>query len=463
MDYQSDRNTGSSPEAQFDLKHFVAIIIRRRLLILAIALPIILVVTLGTLKTSSSVTAGTLIMVEARQPENPVFSQRVVNDDVIMSTAAQIAMSIPVAQLAATMLEDSLEIFRKEDVLLAELAEGNKLVKRLIKSVDCGQIGESNVLHLNFSHPSARFALAGVEALASGFLRYNVERQQNPSAVAYYSDQINSVQTEIDSLLVLSSQVMSQSGLVSFTNAAQNTVLHIRTLEQQLFKARSGRRGIQSRLEQLNRTIQNDGNFIPSDDRFGTMKNTLNQLVSELAELRAKYKDDSVWVQRQLGLISEARQVLKTERKYYISELEIELAEVEGQEEALREAVEEQTKSLVDYPRVQRLLTSYNLQVESRRDLLEGLQFKRGEVRLKASGDQRISNLVMLSGPTINNKIGGSKKILYIGVAFIFAFILGLIIAIFIDNQDHRIYNRRQASQVLDVPVLGTLSSSGKK
>jgi uncharacterized protein involved in exopolysaccharide biosynthesis len=164
-----------------------------------------------------------------------------------------------------------------------------------------------------------------------------------------------------------------------------------------------------------------------------------------------------------LGLISEARQVLKTERKYYISELEIELAEVEGQEEALREAVEEQTKSLVDYPRVQRLLTSYNLQVESRRDLLEGLQFKRGEVRLKASGDQRISNLVMLSGPTINNKIGGSKKILYIGVAFIFAFILGLIIAIFIDNQDHRIYNRRQASQVLDVPVLGTLSSSGKK
>jgi hypothetical protein len=126
-------------------------------------------------------------MVEARQPEKPYFSQRTVNDDVVMSTAAQIGMSIPVAQIAATLLADSIPVLRKEDPLLVDLESGDELVGHLVDSVDCGQVGESNVLNLTFTHPSARFALAAVTALSEGFVQFNIERQQNPRAVSYYT------------------------------------------------------------------------------------------------------------------------------------------------------------------------------------------------------------------------------------------------------------------------------------
>jgi len=463
MDNQSNRGPGFSHEAQFDLKRFIAIVIRRRLLILAIALPIILVVTIGTLKTSSNVTAGTLIMVETRQPENPVFAQRIVNDDLIMSTAAQIGKSIPVAEIAAALLEDSLSVFREEDPLLANLPDGVQLAGRLTENVDCGQVGESNVLNLTFTHPSARFALAAVKALSEGFMRFNIERQQNPSAISYYTDQIQSVDVEVDSIMGLKSKVLDQAGIVSFSNAAQYTVSHIRTMEQVLFNARSIRRGIEAHLEKLKDTVALDPYFVPSNARFNQLKSELETRVSELSSLRVKYKDDSVWVLRQAELVDEARAVLIAERSSHVAELEINMAEALAKEDALRESVESQVLALEIYPQVQRQIESFDLQIESRRDLLESLQMKRGEVRLKSGSDQRISNLVQLNQPTINTRIGGSKKFLYIGVAFVFSIIVGLIIAIFVDNQDHRIYDRRQAAQMLDVPVLGTLSSSGKK
>jgi len=102
---------------------------------------------------------------------------------------------------------------------------------------------------------------------------------------------------------------------------------------------------------------------------------------------------------------------------------------------------------------------SLDLQISTRQDLMETLQIKRGEVRLKAGSDQRISSLLLLNTPTLSMRVGGSKKFLYIGIAIVFAFTLGLIVAIFVDNQDHRIYDSRQAAQVLDVPVLGAVSA----
>ena len=40
-----------------------------------------------------------------------------------------------------------------------------------------------------------------------------------------------------------------------------------------------------------------------------------------------------------------------------------------------------------------------------------------------------------------------------------FAVVMGLTIAIFVDNQDSRILDRRRAERLLDVPVLGSVSA----
>jgi len=444
---------------QLDIKRLVEIILRRKWLILAIALPIIFVATLGTFKTASTVTASAQVMVEPRQPENPMFQQRYVDDDVIMSTAAQIAMSIPVAQRAAVILEDSVKALKLRDPLLMEMRGGDWLVSTLIDGVDCGQLGESNVLRLSYTHPSSHFALAAVGALTEAFVQFNIERQQNPSAVSYYTDQIRSVQAEVDSLMAIKADVLSRAGFASYAKLAQNSELQIRGLESEFYKARSVRQGIEARLDKLRDTVAMNPNFIPDVDRFIPLRNALELQTTKLAEDRVRYKDDSVWVQRQTTLVGDARRQVDLEIEAYINELDIELAEARSVEQSLRDAVDTQIAALSSFPHVSQQVESLDLQISTRQDLMETLQIKRGEVRLKAGSDQRISSLLLLNTPTLSMRVGGSKKFLYIGIAIVFAFTLGLIVAIFVDNQDHRIYDSRQAAQVLDVPVLGAVSA----
>ncbi len=102
------------------------------------------------------------------------------------------------------------------------------------------------------------------------------------------------------------------------------------------------------------------------------------------------------------------------------------------------------------------------MRIDTQRDLLETLQMKRGEVRLSAESDLRISNITKLDKPTLSSSIAGGRKFIYVILAGILGLALGLVAAMFIENQDHRIYDSRQAAKLLGLPVLGSVSQIKK-
>ena len=459
----SDRTPPSASAAgRYDAKEILSIIIRRRWLILAIVVPIILAAFIGTLRTTSSVTASTLVMVEPRQPENPTLGGGSINDDVVMSTAAQLAMSIPVAEKAAAALIDSIPGLAENDMSMQGLDSEVDLMGALLDGVDCRQREESNVLQITYSHQNERFSLLAVGALTTAFIDYNIERRQNPRAINYYTEQIRSVQTEVDSLMTDRAVVLNSAGISAFTDNPTASVNQIRFLEQEYFRARSNRLGVEARLNQLEKVIIEDPEFVPRDDNLRGLKNTYEGRLAKLADLKSRYNEGAPQIESQKELIASARVDLDRGRRDHVEWLSLQLEESRSIEEALREAVELQQAGLNDYPEVARKVDSLNLQIKNRQELLGSLQFKRGEVRLKSGSDLRISNIIRLNDPSIESVVAGSKKVLYLGLAVFFGLALGLICAMLVDNQDHRVYSPRQVEQYLDTPVLGAVSS-GKK
>ncbi len=104
-------NTYIEPARQMGAKEILAIIIRRRWIILGIVVPVFLVALLATLQSSSTVTASTRVILETQGPESPNFGSPKVDYDVLMSTASQVVISIPVAEAAAKALWDSIPAF----------------------------------------------------------------------------------------------------------------------------------------------------------------------------------------------------------------------------------------------------------------------------------------------------------------------------------------------------------------
>jgi uncharacterized protein involved in exopolysaccharide biosynthesis len=465
MQYQLEKpqTTAVFRPQQAGPRELLAVIIRRRWIILGVALPIIVIAAVGTLRSADVVTAGSRVMIMARQPESPTFDNVNVDYTMLMSSAAQMAMSIPVAEKAAQALEDSVPNLAQIDPTLAHVRNPQDLRDVLLSGVDCTQVGESNILNLAYRHASPRFALMAVGAITKAYIEFNVETQQNRQALDYYDEQIAAVEAEIDTLMSQRAAFRDRAGYSAFAANAQTGIAQIFTLEHELVRARSRREGLQAKLDGLLSAVAADSDYVPSFKAGESaillgLKNRYEDLRAKLDEMRIQYTDDSEWVRRQRLLIVEAGVAFRRERDSYIQDVRIELAEARQAEAAFQRAMDRATATIEDYPQVEAKVEALDMRVSTQRDLLKNLQLKRGEVRMKALSDSRISSVVLLNAPDIESVVARGKKMLYLSLASVFAVVLGFISALFIENQDHRLYDRRRAEQILEVPVLGAVS-----
>lgn len=451
------------PQRQLGIRDLVVVVIRRRWIILGIALPIFLLALYATLSSTDSVTASARVMVETRQPEDPSFYNLSVDYDVLMSTASQVVISIPVAERAAAALADSLPVLRAELPSFAGVGSVRDLRDVILEHEDCNQVGETNILEISVIHPSGRFALMAVKAILDGYIEYNIETKKNQPAVNYYTDQIEEVKADLDSLFVARAGILAEYGIAAFKENAQANAAQIVEMERNYFTERANREALEARLAALRESIVLDPGFMPS---IGTQENqdllhlklALDEERMELTKLRQEYNEDTEWVRRQQSVVEDLEQRFAVERANFLRAVEIDLETARSREASLAQSIAGRRAEVGDYPLVAQKLSSIDASIDSQRDLLEILQTKRGEVRLKSATDARISNILRLDEPSLSGLVGGAKKMIYLVLATLFGLTLGLLAAIFVENQDHRLYTRLQVEQHLEIPVLGTIS-----
>ncbi|MBD3221238.1 hypothetical protein GF314_08335 [bacterium] len=456
-------------QESLDMRSLVEVLIRRRWIILLVAAPVVLVAMIGTLRSTQTFRARSTVMIEVGGPQTPQFYQRSVNLDMVLSSAAELGMSAPVAELAAEALADSIPAFQERyPEYFAEVSTVDDLQEVIHGGATSTHVGESNLLNLSFSHPVAPFALTGAEALANAFIEFNVSTSRNERAVGYYTDQIRNTKTEIDSLYDLRKAVLDTAGMLGLTADLRMTVTQIRGLESEYFRARSKREGLEAELSTLERAVANDPEFIPNVPErdagsLNRLKAALDVRVTRLTELRQRYAEDSIWVEREKAQIEMIREELLRERQRYMQSLRVDLAEARAVEQSYDRAQRAQMGGLARYPSVQADLELIDMQITGLRDLLGSLQRKRGEVRMSADRDIRITDVFLIEEPTLDVPVGRGRKMLYLIISVVLAIAMGLVAAFFVESNDHRIYDRRRAELYLEVPVLGSLPDTTSK
>jgi len=465
VNYPVQRGT----EDRMDLRSLIEVLIRRRWIILVVALPVILVATLATLRSAQMYLARGTMMIEIAGPQSPSFGRVYANQDLILSSAAEIAMSVPVASRAALALADSLPVFRERfPEQMGEVLTVTDLQHVLHGGVSTNHVGESNMINLSFTHSHPQFALIGARALADAFIEWNIESRRISPAVQYYAEQIENTQQELEALVAERTAVQEASGMAGLALDARQGIEQIRSLENQYFNARSRREGIEARLRALNAAIAADPDFVPTAglgeaNSLNRLKGELDTRLTRLATLRESYQDDSVWIQRELRQIEAIRQEINLERSRYVESLRIGLAEARSVEQSFLAAQQAQTQSLETFPSVRGQVETLDLRIDGLRRLLQNLQHKHGEVRMAADSDGRISDVKMIEDPVLDVPVGRGRKILYLLIASFLSVSLALVVAFFVESNDHRIYDRRRAELYLEVPVLGSLPDTSRQ
>jgi len=447
------------------IREFMGLIMRRKAVILGVVLPILLFSSYATFTATDMVTASSRVFVESRRPEDPTFLRLSVDFDVLMSTSMQVAMSIPIAESAAAAIWDSISTLKEENLDLAMVHNEQDLRDLLLENLDCSTVGESNILRITYASATPEFALMAVGAITRSYIAESAEIRQNKTAVSYYSDQINQVQSGIDSLLDERAIVMADAGYLAFKENAIATATQISLLERDYFDTRAERVALEKRYDLVLEAVKQDPGFLPElyTGRNTSMLNLKRILAGQqvkLAELLVKHNEDTEWVIGQQSLIEDTEKQITAERDRYLEEMRISCQELRSEEDDLLKSVSDQQFQLSQFPLIEKRTKTIDISMDTQMDLLEILQTKRGEVRLKAATDARVSNIVMLDKPSIDAKIGGGKRAIYLVLSGFFGIAIGIIAALFIDRGDHRLYNTHQVQEYLGVSVLGSISDA---
>ncbi|MBK8167123.1 MAG: hypothetical protein IPK64_14380 [bacterium] len=444
----------------------VFVLFRRRWILLAVALPIILMGTVGLLGRTKTSTAATRVVVEFLNIDRPQWNitGRNVDFDRELSTLANIAMSVSVADEAALALTDSLPVIQGLDENLALVQSHTDLRDLLLGGLDVAVVGESNILEFRHTDPNPRVALMAAGALRTAFVHYENFGRRKRGAAAYYEEQVSSVRARVDSLLAVRGAILGESGFSSLEDELRYLTGDAAETANNLRKTQVDREQLQAEYDLLRGFLDRDPREFPAgqdESRASTLvgwRDIVGKQEDALNSILSVYTDDSIPARRQKALLERSLERLRAEEVAYTESVRLALEGTIRREETIRGQLESIRRNNQRLPDVYQKVSMLDSEIKSLRDLLSDLQGKWGEVRMNEMADDRVSNIIVLTEPELIQSLGGGKSAVYMAMIAVLALALGVVGAFIADSTDHRVYAPRDVEDKLELPVFASVT-----
>lgn len=442
------------------------VLFRRRWIILAIALPVILAGSVSLLGRTRTHTAAARVLVEMQNVDQPRWNTtgRNIDYDRELSTLMNIAMSVTVAEKAELALRDSLPSIRLMDPKLAGMAEGAEFRDFLLGGLDINTVAESNILEFRHTAEVPEVALMAVRALRDAFIEYHDVGRRNPGAVQYYTEQVNSVRTEIDSLLAVRGTILATTGYVSLEDEMRYSTGSAADVEAQLRKVQVEREQLETEYAILRSYLDKDPREFPAgqdESRASTLvgwRSLVGKHEDTLNSILSVHTEDSLPARQQRKILEGALAKLRDEEIAYTESIHLSLMSARQRESTLKAQYEAVAVSNRRLPEIYQRVSMLDSDIKSLRDLLDDLQGKWGEVRMSEMADERVSQLIVLTQPELVLALAGSKTSIYLVMVVLMALALGLVAAFIQEGMDHRIYAPRDVEDGLKLPVFASVT-----
>lgn len=449
-----------------NLREVVFILFRRRWIVLAVSVPIILAGGGSLLGKTGTFTAASRVLVELQNVDQPQWNTagRTIDYDRELSTFLNIAMSVSVADKAAVALQDSLPVIRKIDPKLVELKEGADFRDYLLGGLEVNVVGESSILEFRHTAENPRVALMAVGALRNAFMQYENFGRRNMGAVQYYSEQVNSVRTQIDSLLAVRGEVLKATGYVAIEDEMRYSTGSAAQAQEDLRKVQLDRTQIESQYKTLVDFLQRDPREFPAgldESRASTLvgwRDLVGKHEEQLMSILSVYTEDSLPARQQRAVLDNALNRLREEEVAYTESVRVQLVSLQEREQLLKAQLASIQGGNAQLPEVYQRVSMLDSEIKSLRDLLDDLQGKWGEVRMSEMADDRVSRVMALTDPELVTILAGSKTMVYVAMIVVFAIALGMVAAFIQNSLDHRIYAPQDVEDNLMLPVLASVS-----
>ena len=442
------------------LHQFLLLLQARWRVALFVPLVAILAALAVSLMLPKKYTAQTAVLVDVRSPD-PVAGVAVsgIVAPSYMATQVDIIAGDRVAQRVVKALRMDESPVAKEQWISATQGRGTMdawLVESLQKNLDVRPSRESNVINITFNGNTAESAAQIANAFAQAYLDVNLALKTEPARLyaVWFEEQTKASRVKLEDAQARLSNFQQKAGIVSSDERTDYETAKLGELSSQLTAVQGETTDSQSKRSGRGDTVAE------------VMQSPLiNGLKTDVARLESKVQEMSV----NLGVNHPMRQRAESELASLKSRLASETARISAsiettyrvgkdRERELQGAVGAQKTRVLALNKQRDELNVYRRDVEAAQRAYENVSQSASQTRLQSLTNQ--TNAVRLNTAVAPLAPSSPRLLVNLLIAAFGGTLLGVALALLLELSNRRVRSAEDLVQMLDLPVLGSISSS---
>jgi capsular exopolysaccharide synthesis family protein len=350
-----------------------------------------------------------------------------------------------------------------------DVVEANHLqpyVEMLQSQLSVKQLSETRIIEIRFKHQDPEIAEKINNTIADTFVISNLERKTETtnSAGDFLQRRIADLQSEIRSDEEQLINYAKNHQILSL-DASQNTVVdRLAGLNKQLLEAENDRKAAEAAYRavltpgalEAQADATNIKTSATTEAKLAELKQHRAQLLLEYTEKYPEVKD----VDQQIAMLEKQVEQSRAHNESVVkTNLETSYRQALQKEEALRQAFEKQRAETLNQNEAAVNYRIIQQQIETNKSLLDGLLQRSKENDVILAGTP--NNVHVVDHAAVPKTPIGPKRMQTILLAAIFALILGIALARYLDYMDDSVRTSEDVEMFLRLPALAVIPTVG--
>lgn len=435
-------------------REFVAVIFRRKWLILGLFVVSTLTVIGITLTSPTRYRSIGKVMINRGEKESLMLPQRrITNWEEELASEVQFIESHPVAVRAQQLLDDEAK------------AGGRKLVLNT-GLVDAEVVGASNALLIAYTDKDPTVAQTMCDAMIRAYVATRNETFNLVYPSEFFERETKQVTEDLTRLEHLRQSYAEGNHAVALEDQQHEKVNYLGALTQRRNEIVTDLASAQVEHAQLARFAEDPSLDAPVTGDNGEqvltdIKLKVMQQEARVAQLREKYRDDSPDVVNALSTLDALRALVKREAQARAQMSQSRIEMLQSRLKPIDAELAQVRGDLATMPQKQMSLSEMDHQIEVLRERYSQLVKYGDEARITQEMSKTVTVLVLT--PAAPGRPTNTRDYVRLGLAPAFSLVVGLGLAFFIDGLDTRVRSAGDAEAASDLPVLASLTEHRRR
>lgn len=448
--------------ATMNLSQYLGILRARKKLILAVHAGIVVTVLGVSLALPEQFTAETVLALDTKASD-PVTGQPV--QAYLVPGYMESQMDILGSQNTLLYVVDSLGLAKSDEAVKAFQNDTNGkgslriwLADRMAKKMDIKPSKEGSTVSISFTSPDPRFSAAVANAITQGYvhtlssMRTSAAQQKNE----FFQQQLKVLQGNLEQAQHELANYLNEKGIVAADEKLDVEMQRLNDISTQLVQVQSAAMDAQSRTRGAEKAPD-----VLNNPLIQQVKNQLTVDEGKFRELATKVGPEHPHYKEAQAQVESDRRQLQALTTEYASGLSGSAGNAENRAKALRMAMEEQKKKILELKQQRSLATVLQRKVDGLQKAYDAAQDRYTTTAMESRS--LTENVGVVKQATEPTKASQPRIALNVLAALVLGGFIALCTALLVEIFDRRVRCARDIETMLDIPVLAEIKPTSTR